>query len=66
MSAISDLMRIKRLTYEKKDENGRPLSRANAHVKRDTDAKTPNMAMVLMTRIRQTKAVAPTLDLVVW
>ena len=54
------------LTYEKNDENGRPLSRANAHVKRDTDVKNPNMLTVLETRIRETKAVAPALDWVVW
>ena len=34
----------KQLTYPKKSEKGRPWSLANAHVKRDTEARELNMA----------------------
>jgi hypothetical protein len=54
------------LTYAKYSEKGRPRSRANAHVKRETDAKilkSPTMLTKMMKTIRTfvaaTELVAP-------
>ena len=54
------------LTVEKKVENGRPLSRANAQVRRETEAKTPKSATIVEKRIMHMMMVAPALDSVAW
>ena len=54
------------LTVAKKVENGRPLSRAKAQVRRETEAKTPNSATIVEKRIMHMMMVAPALDSVAW
>lgn len=53
-------------TYVKKAEKGRPLSRAKAHTKRDTEAKILKSETEKMEPCIRTKTVAPTLDLVLY
>lgn len=55
-----------RLTCAKKPEKGRPLSRANAQVRRETEAKTPKSAIIVEKRIMHMMMVAPALELVAW
>ena len=43
-------------------ENGRPLSRANAHACREAEAKNPKVAAVYMNRRMQVMTVAPARD----
>ena len=51
-------------TYENVLENGRPLSRANAHVKRDTDAKILKRETNRMNAIMTTSRFVACLDFV--
>jgi hypothetical protein len=50
----------------KKLEKGRPLSRAKAHTKRDTDAKMLKSEIEKMEPCMRTKIVAPAFDLVLY
>jgi hypothetical protein len=47
-------------------EKGRPLSRAKAHTKRDTDAKMLKSEIEKMAPCMRTRTVAPALDLVLY
>jgi hypothetical protein len=53
-------------TTLKKEENGRPLSLANAHTRRVTDAKMLNWHTAAGTIIKQVNTVAPVIDPVAW
>lgn len=53
-------------TYAKKFEKGRPWSRAKAQVRRDTEAKMPNVDANAMTRIVHIIAVAALVEPVAW
>jgi hypothetical protein len=66
VSEISDLVRTKHSHMKRMTKTGGlcPEQKPMSNVIRDV--KIPNMQIVLEMRIRQTKAVAPALDLVVW
>ena len=50
------------LTYAKKSENGSPLSRAKAQVRRDVDAKIPSVAKKATMMMADIMAVATGID----
>lgn len=55
-------LKIRALTYEKKVEKGRPLSRANTQMRRETEAKMLKSARKKMTAISEIKTFAATFE----